>query len=88
MIVKGKRTWAEYHDVEIDTSKVLENIYYHSTPRGLSHLSDDGHWYKVSGHDYHKNEELYDKDRLATPEEIEMKKAYRILRKYVTENKL
>jgi len=88
MIVKGKRTWFEYHDVEVDTSNVLENIYYHSAPIGLSHISDDGHWYKVSGHDYHKNEELYDKDRLATPEEIEMKKAYRILRKYVIENKL
>jgi len=88
MIVNGKRTWSEYHDVEIDTSKVLENIYYHSTPIGLSHLSDDGHWYKVSGRGGYRYEELYDKDRLATPEEIEMKKAYRILRKYVTENKL
>ncbi len=88
MIVKGKRIWTEYHNVEVDVRSVLTEIYEKSIPSGLRHLSDDGYWYKVCGHDYHRNEELYDKDRLATPEEIEMKKAYRTFRKFVMENKL
>lgn len=88
MKINSKRTLVDYIDVEIDPRTVLEKIYVHSKPSGLHHLSSDGYWYGISGHDYHKNEELYDKVRLATEEEIEFRKAYLLLRKYVSDNGL
>lgn len=66
MIVKGRRTVVDYINVEVDAREVLMSIYERSLPSGLSHLSDDGFWYKVCSRDYHKNEELYEKDRAAT----------------------
>jgi hypothetical protein len=88
MRIKGKRTVVDHVDVEIDAKEFLMLIYQKSLPRGLSHLSDDGYWYRVCGKDYHRNEELYEKDRPATEQEIELKKAYRILREHLSETKL
>lgn len=81
MLVKGKRTVVDYINVEIDPRDVIASIYDQERPAGLSHLSEDGYWYKVCGHDYHKNDELYEKDRPATPQELELQKAYRVFAK-------
>ena len=88
MKTKGRRTIVENLDVEVDVLSFLEKIYDESIPRGLKYLNDNGYWYKVDGYDYHKNEDLYEKDREATQEEIELKKAYYTLRKFVKENGL
>lgn len=89
MKTKGRRTIIEHLDVEVDAAVFLENIYHASIPRGLAYLNDDnGYWYRVDGCDYHRNEDLYEKAREATQEEIELKRAYRALRKFVEENKV
>ena len=88
MKTKGRQTIVEMVDVDVDASSFLEKIYTTSIPSGLAHLGSDGFWYEVSGHDYHRNDELYDKVRPATEDELEFRKAYLILRKYVQDNKL
>lgn len=87
MRVKAKKQSIEYFDVEIDPLVVLEKIYNNTIPKGLSHI-DDNYWYKEIGFDYHKREELYQKDRLATEEELELLKAYRTLRKMIVEKEM
>ena len=88
MKTKGRRTIEESVDVEIDAGSFLYSIYERSIPKGLDHLSSDGYWYKQDGFDYHKREDLYAKDRKATPKEIEFQKAYRLLYQFVKDNNL
>jgi hypothetical protein len=87
--MRGKRTTVDHVDVEIDTDQVLQKIYAHFIPQGMNFINeDDGFWYKVDGHDYHRNEELYEKARQATEEELEFHKANRLIRKFVLEHTL
>lgn len=88
MKTKGRRTIVEQVDVDIDAVAFLEKIYHESIPNGLSYLGSDGYWYKEDGFDYHRREDLYAKAREATPEELEFQKAYRVMLKFVEENKL
>lgn len=83
MKVQGRRTNVEYLEVEVDLRELLTSIYKRSLPSGLSHIGEDGCWYKVDGHDYHKNEKLYARAREATPDELELEKAYYVLMKFV-----
>jgi hypothetical protein len=86
--VIGKRVTTDNIEVSIDTREVLNNIYTHSVPQGLAFLSKDGFWYKETGYDYHRRDEIYEQARQATDEELEFLKAYKLLRKYVKENDL
>lgn len=88
MIVKGKRTVVDTVDVEVNAREVISKIYSMSVPRGLEYIGDDGFWYKQTGFDYHKREELYDKDRQATEWELEMQKAYRTFVNFMREQNL
>lgn len=86
MKVKGKRTSVEYHDVEIDPETVLDLIYKQALPDGMDHIRiNTGHWYRESGFDYHKREELYTKCHPASKEELEFFKALELVRKKVRE---
>lgn len=89
MNVKGKRTTVDYVDVSVDVKEILSEIYRKAIPSGLDHLNPtDGFWYKKDGHDYHKNEVLYEKDRKATEVELQMLHAYLTLHKFVILAKL
>lgn len=88
MKTKGRRVIEERIEVEIDAEDILENIYVKWVPTGLDHVGSDGYWYKKDGFDYHKREDLYAKAREATPEELEFVKSYRLLCRFVKENKL
>lgn len=88
MKTKGRRTIVEHVDVDVDASAVLGKIYSESIPIGFSYISSDGYWYKEDGFDYHKREDLYTKAREATPEELELQKAYRIMLNFVKEHDL
>lgn len=80
MQVNGTRTTYETITVDIDPREFLTKIYERSIPSGLDHINTgDGHWYRVDGHDYHKNEELYAKDRAATDLELAEKESYHTL---------
>lgn len=79
MQINGRRTTCETIMVDIDPEEVLTKLYRRSTPNGLDHINvNDGHWYRIDGHDYHKNEKLYSKDRAATEIELSEYEAYRI----------
>lgn len=88
MKTKGRRTIEESFDVDVDAREFLRTIYERSIPKGLSYLSSDGYWYREYAFDYHKREELYEKAREATPEEIEFLKAYRMMHEFVKKNNL
>jgi hypothetical protein len=88
MRAKGKRIVEETIEVEVDAGSFLRDIYERSIPKGLDHLGSDGYWYKQDGFDYHKREDLYEKVRLATQEEMEFQRAYQTLHKFAKENKL
>ncbi len=88
MKTEGKRTIIEHLDVDVDAATVLDKIYSESIPIGFDYLGSDGYWYKPDGFNYHNREDLYEKDRQATPEELEFKKAYRIMRDFVKEHNL
>ncbi len=88
MKTKGRRTVIENVDVDVDASAVLDTIYAESIPIGFDYLGSDGYWYKPDGFNYHTREDLYKKDRQATPEEIEFQKAYRIMLNFVKEHDL
>ena len=88
MKTKGRRTIIESLDVEVDAVAVLDTIYAESIPIGFDFLGSDGHWYKPDGFNYHNREDLYEKDRQATPEELEFKKAYRLMRNFVKDHNL
>jgi hypothetical protein len=88
MIVKGKKTYVEHLDVIVDPFDVLTKIEERTVPESLSFLSDDGFWYKKSGFDYHRREDLFEKDRKATDEEILLQKSLRLVKLFVRENKL
>lgn len=79
MQVQGKRTFTENVTVDVNPSAVLQKVYEKSIPHPYSYLSLDGFWYKESGFDYHKREELYDKGRPATEEEITLDAAFRLV---------
>jgi hypothetical protein len=83
--VNGTRTTHETITVDIDPKEFLTKIYHRSIPLGLDHINmSDKHWYKVDGHDYHKNEELYAKDRPATELELVEKESYHTLMRLLT----
>lgn len=88
MRTKGRRITEETINVDVDVGEILGNIYDKWVPKGLDHVGSDGHWYKKDGFDYHKREDLYARDREATPEELEFVKAYRLLCRFVKENDL
>lgn len=93
MIVKGKRTTVDTVVVDVNPREVLAKIYDMSIPNGLDNIGDDGFWYKQvwykqDGFDYHKQEELYEKDRAATEQELEMQRAYRIFTNFIRERGL
>lgn len=88
MRTKGRRVIEETINVEVDVGSFLYDIYERSIPSGLDHLGSDGYWYKKDGFDYHKREDLYEKAREATPEELEFQKAYKIMYQFAKENKL
>jgi hypothetical protein len=88
MKTKGRRTIVENVDVDIDAEGFLSSIYNKSIPKTFNYIGSDGHWYRQNGFDYHKREELYTKERLATPEEIEFQKAYRIMLNFVKDHDL
>jgi hypothetical protein len=80
MIVKGKKVIVEYPEVEINPITVLSEMERDFIPKGLAYLNiSDGFWYKETGFDYHKLEELYSKDRKATEEELELHKAFQLV---------
>lgn len=80
MQMNGTRTTRETITIDIDPREFLTKIYQRSIPSGLDHINTrDGHWYRVDGHDYHKNEELYEKDRAATEVELAEKESYHTL---------
>lgn len=85
MQMNGTRTTRETISVDIDPMEFLTKIYERSIPSGLDHINtSDGHWYKVGGHDYHKREELYAEDRVATETELAEKEAYHTLMRLLT----
>ena len=85
MQMSGKRTTTENVTVDIDPKEFLTKIYNRSVPSGLNYINtSDGHWYRVDGHDYHRNEELYAKDRAATEMELAEKEAYHTLMQLLT----
>ena len=88
MMVDGRKTTIENVTVKIDPVDVLRKIYRDSIPSRVEFIGPDGHWYKSDGFDYHKREDLYVKDRVATKEELAMKAAYDTLVKYVKDNGL
>lgn len=88
MKTKGRRTIVENVDVDVDAESFLSSIYNKSIPKTFDYIGSDGHWYRQDGFDYHKREELYTKERLATPEEIEMRNAFKTFSKFVKDNKL
>lgn len=85
MQIDGKRVIHETIIVDIDPKEFLTKIYKRSIPSGLGHINmRDKHWYKVDGHDYHKNEELYKKVRPATELELAEKESYHTLMRLLT----
>lgn len=88
MIVKGRRTVVDQVDVEVNVREVLSKLYDMASPAGLDYIGDDGFWYKQTGFDYHKREELYGKDRAATEQELEMQRAYRTFTNFIREKGL
>lgn len=85
MQMNGTRTTRETITVDIDPKEFLTKIYQRSVPPGLHHINtNDNHWYKVDGRDYHKNEELYAKDRPATELELAEKESYHTLMRLLT----
>lgn len=85
MQINGTRTIRETIAVDIDPREFLTKIYERSIPSGLDHINTrDNHWYKVDGRDYHKNEELYAKDRPATELELAEKESYHTLMRLLT----
>jgi hypothetical protein len=87
MIVKGKKTYVEHLDVIIDPLDVISKIEDISVPKGLAYLGDDGFWYKKYGFDYHRREDLYEKDRLATEEEILLQQSFNVVRNFIIANR-
>lgn len=88
MKTEGHRTIIEKVDVDVDAAAFLKKIYSESIPIGFSFIGSDGYWYKQDGFDYHKREDLYEKVREATPDELEFQKSYNILLKFVKDNDL
>lgn len=86
MKTEGRRTIIEKVDVDVDAGSFLGSIYDRSIPIGFSFLGSDGFWYRQDGFDYHKREDLYEKDRQATPDELEFQKAYKIMYQFVKDN--
>lgn len=78
MRVNGKKITTENIQVEINASEVLSNLYKSTIPSELSFIGTDGFWYVSDGYDYHKREDLYEKVRHATTEELELQKAYKL----------
>lgn len=80
MQVNGIRTIQENVSVDVDPETVLTKLYSKSIPVGFDYINpNDRHWYRESGFDYHKREELYTKGRKATDEEMKEREAYYIL---------
>lgn len=88
-MVSGRKTTVENVTVDVDPIAVLSGIYSATVPPKMAFLSlSDNHWYVVSGYNYHKNEEQYEKDRPATEDEIQMKKSYETMYKFLKDNNL
>lgn len=84
MIVSAKQTTREIKslNVEVNEKDVLYQICWNllaDKPRNAEYIKD-GHWYVFSFTDHHKGTDEYEKDRVATPEEIKIYEAYQALR--------
>ena len=84
MIVKGQHKEVSYTDVaiEVNTRQVLYDIYWSllkDKPNKASYIRD-GYWYVEDYFDYHKRENVQEKDRVITQEEQKIYEAYSTLK--------
>lgn len=79
MIIRGTKT--EPIDIDVEPYALINAVvgliqtkFNDGIPGGKDgYVDKDGYWWVYSGHDYHKNESMYKKDRMATVEEIELR---------------